>query len=133
MNKKGFTLVELIAVIVVLAILMIIAMPSINGVLSASKNKINEMNIKNIKEAGKTLGEEVLFCDSYSTSLLSSLGVSSCNDAKTKVASGVKIKWLMDNGYLKDDSDLKDLKEKTIKINVDDINSKISVDTSSIN
>ena len=39
LNKKGFTLVELLAVIVVLALLMVVAASSIGSALDNSKQK----------------------------------------------------------------------------------------------
>ena len=38
-NKKGFTLIELIAVVIILAILMMIAIPSITSVIEDSRKK----------------------------------------------------------------------------------------------
>ena len=42
-NRKGFTLVELMAVIVVLAIIIAIAVPAYNGI----KTKIDQKNYEN--------------------------------------------------------------------------------------
>ena len=39
MNKKGFTLIELIAVVIVLGILMIIAIPSVSTLVDNSRKK----------------------------------------------------------------------------------------------
>lgn len=38
-NKKGFTLVELLAVIVILGILLLIAVPSVNNIIKNSRKK----------------------------------------------------------------------------------------------
>lgn len=48
MNKKGFTLVELLAVIVVLSLIVVIAATSINSSVNTSKEKILEDRINNI-------------------------------------------------------------------------------------
>jgi type IV pilus assembly protein PilA len=47
-NKKGFTLVELLAVIVILAIILAIAVPSISGMITNSKKSAFEANVKMI-------------------------------------------------------------------------------------
>lgn len=47
-NKKGFTLVELLAVIVILAIILAIAIPSITGIVSTAKNGAFESDVKMI-------------------------------------------------------------------------------------
>ena len=38
-NKKGFTLVELLAVIVILGVLLLIAVPSVNNIINNSRKK----------------------------------------------------------------------------------------------
>lgn len=63
MNKKGFTMVELLVVLVVLGLLAIIVVPTIQGVLKKSKDKINSINMNQLKDAGKLVGEEILFCE----------------------------------------------------------------------
>lgn len=51
-NKKGFTLVELLAVIVVLAIIMIIAIPSVlNSMATAKKNSFKVFGQDVIRKA----------------------------------------------------------------------------------
>ena len=46
MNKKGFTLVELLAVIAILAILVIIALPNVMGMFNSAKKSSFETEIK---------------------------------------------------------------------------------------
>ena len=48
MNKKGFTLVELLAVIAILAILVIIALPNVMGMFNTAKLSSFETEVKNI-------------------------------------------------------------------------------------
>lgn len=45
-NKKGFTLVELLAVIVILAIILAIAVPSISDMIKNSKRNAFEADVK---------------------------------------------------------------------------------------
>ena len=45
-NKKGFTLVELLAVIVILGVLLMIAVPAIQNVIKKSKKNAFESQAK---------------------------------------------------------------------------------------
>ena len=51
MNRKGFTLVELLATIVVLAIVVGISVPSVTGIIRKSKEKSEMAFIETIKDA----------------------------------------------------------------------------------
>ena len=53
MNKKGFTLVELIAVIVVIALIATITFQLVNNRIKSSKEKLKEVQQNNIIEATK--------------------------------------------------------------------------------
>ena len=44
MNKKGFTIIELLAVIVVLSIILVIAVPRVLNVIEESKKKSFEIS-----------------------------------------------------------------------------------------
>jgi len=50
-NKKGFTLVELLAVILVLGLVLVIAVPSVNKYLKSSKQKAFDVQINTMVEA----------------------------------------------------------------------------------
>ncbi len=52
-DRKGFTLVELLAVIVILAIIMIIAIPSVLGTLETARRKTFVEYITRVMEAGQ--------------------------------------------------------------------------------
>lgn len=70
MNKKGFTLVELLAVIVILAIILAIAVPSITGILNSAKRSAFEADVKLIikgieykmleRDAGTVVGTDII-------------------------------------------------------------------------
>jgi type IV pilus assembly protein PilA len=47
-NKKGFTLVELLAVIVILAIILAIAVPGISGIIASAQKGAFESDVKMI-------------------------------------------------------------------------------------
>ena len=58
MNRKGFTLVELLAVIIILALLAVIASTSVTKVVDDSKNDLATAQIKLIEDAAKVWGAE---------------------------------------------------------------------------
>lgn len=53
MNKKGLTLVEMIAALVVLSIVALIVTPNLYGNIRDYKNKLYNDQLNNIKQAGK--------------------------------------------------------------------------------
>lgn len=58
MNKKGFTLIELIAVIVILSLIALIVFPAINSVIKDSKEKAYNEQIASIVKAAKQFSYE---------------------------------------------------------------------------
>ncbi len=58
MNKKGFTLVELLAVIVILAIIITIAVPSTIAVSNKIKKKMYNTKVDMIMDAAKMYGQD---------------------------------------------------------------------------
>ena len=82
LNKKGFTLVELIATIVVLALVVSISAYAITNIINSAKEKNYELLIKNIKDASETYYQECKYSDI------------TCNDTVT-------LRYLVDYGYLK--------------------------------
>ena len=59
MNKKGFTLVELLITIVILALIMVIAVPSIGAITNSIKSNMLEKKASLIEEAAILLGEDI--------------------------------------------------------------------------
>ena len=43
MNKKGFTLIELMAVVIILVLIAVLAFPPITNQISSSKNKVSDV------------------------------------------------------------------------------------------
>ena len=109
MNKKGFTLVELLAVIVVLAIIMIIAVPSVmESMNSARKNafKIYAQKVLNTAQTKHqasvlTGTNTATYCKSLTDLMGSSVGnyqgyVVVCNGTSD---STIYRLWLTDKNY----------------------------------
>ena len=68
MNKKGFTLVELLAVIVILALIMAIAVVSMSGIMTSARNstfKETAVQIINGVQQQLTLANELLPADTH--------------------------------------------------------------------
>ena len=86
MNKKGFTLVEILAVLVILSLLLILTIPSIKNALTNGKNKINEINKKQIEDAAKIIVDEVIYCN-MSEETKNILHTSNCAEARENLTS----------------------------------------------
>lgn len=63
LDKKGFSLVELIGVIALLGLIVVIAATSGLGAFNNAKEKLKKEDEKTIIEAAKVLMTEVLYCD----------------------------------------------------------------------
>lgn len=61
MNKKGFTLVELLGVVAILAMLGLVIVPVISNVLSDNKEKLYDVQINNIKSGASSFVAENIF------------------------------------------------------------------------
>lgn len=87
MNKKGFTLAELIGVIVVLSLICLITVPAIASVLKANKKSLCETQLNNILTAAK----------SYASENILSMPI---NEGETKT---ITIQELVDYGFIEGD------------------------------
>ena len=87
MNKRGFTLAELIGVIVVLSLICLITVPAIASVLKTNKKSLCETQLNNIIAAAKN----------YVSENILSMPV---NDGESKT---ITIQDLIDNGYIESD------------------------------
>lgn len=83
MNKKGLTLVELIAVIAIIALLALIIYPQVTKLLAGSKTDTNSIQEKSIRDAAETY-------------LADNIGTISF-ESNTAI---VTLKTLVDGGYL---------------------------------
>ena len=85
LNKKGFTLVELIATIVVLALVVSISAYAITNIINSAKEKNYKLLIKNIKDASETYYQECKYS----------------NNTGIKCKDYVTLQELVNYGYLK--------------------------------
>ena len=61
MNKRAFTLVELLAVIIILGVLALLIVPNVTGTLKKQKENLYNVQIKNIEEAAQGWASENFF------------------------------------------------------------------------
>ncbi len=110
-NKKGFTLVELLAVIVLLGVLIAIAVPSVLGISKKIKENMYDAKLKTIEVAAEAWADD---------------NKSKCDSLKT-----MSISQLIGEGYLKaDDKSGNILNPKdNVKIQNDSINKYVDVDS----
>ena len=88
MNKKGFTLVEVLTVIAILAVLLLILAPNIFSLMEKNKEKSCNSLIDNIESAAKM----------YVTNNKYNLGFT-CSNSKN-----IDLQTLIDSGDLKPDT-----------------------------
>ena len=86
MNRKGFTLIEVIMVIAIITILSLILIPNVMVLINENKKRSCEKMIDNIESAAKMYVNQNKY----------ELGFD-CYDNKTK---GITLKTLVDAGYL---------------------------------
>ncbi|MDD3048594.1 MAG: prepilin-type N-terminal cleavage/methylation domain-containing protein [Bacilli bacterium] len=80
-NKKGFTLVELLAVIVILAIILAIAIPSITGITSTAKKNSFESAVKMLI---KGVDYQVLSTPGSTAGTITTAGVTAAGGSTTE-------------------------------------------------
>lgn len=106
MNKKGLTIVELLAVLVVIGLMAVVIFPVITGNINDSQNKTNEIQKASIKEAA----------ESY---VADNVGL---NIFLNKDTEEITLNTLIENGYLTGDySNPKNGKDYDL------INSKVTI------
>ena len=129
MNKKGFTLVEILAVIVILSLVVTITVTKGFGAFGNAKNKITKENERTIKKSVNVLLEELNNCDDdlkdyedLSQYFYSGAdAINSCADLKSKIKgtdASIELKELVDNNVI-NGADIEN-KDITITIKFDD-------------
>lgn len=99
-NKKGFTLIELIAVVFILALILLIVVPIINDQLTKSKGNLNAEQTRQLETAARQWGLDNLIINGDKPS-----------DKNGNEVSFVTIRELQKTGYL-DDKSVVDAKTK---------------------
>ena len=102
MNKKGFTIVEILGSIVLIALLVVLTTPVIQKQLANSKEKLKEIQEKQIIDAGKTVADEILMCE-MTDDLKALTNNKSCTDLKNIMYTdglSITIEDLENNKYL---------------------------------
>lgn len=56
MNKKGFTLVELLTVIILLSLIALVTTPVVIGVINSSKKNLYEQQVRIVEKAAESWG-----------------------------------------------------------------------------
>ncbi len=104
MNKKGFTLVELIAVIVILALISLIVFPAVNSMIKNSKEKAYNVQIDEIIDAAKNYLSDFPVCIPEMDSNSATEELDSSCDAVTRgddnTISYVSVGKLIQKGYI---------------------------------
>ena len=132
MNKKGFTLVEILAVIVILSLVIVIVSTKGFGVFDNAKSAISRENLNTLKKSANELAAQIESCDDDvdnelwegDNSLANLNGISNdkkdCSGLKEKMSSNecisVTVGYLIENNYLSDNDDFTDIKNNKIKI-----------------
>lgn len=111
LNRKGFTLVELLATIAILAIVMGIATFSITAIIKNSKEKNYQLLITNIEDAAETYYQECKYSNNT--------GIT-CNKNNTDGSLKTTLGELLTYGYLKgNDTEGKNVITNPQKNNID--------------
>ena len=129
MNKKGFTIVEILGSIVLIALLVVLTTPMIQKTLANSKEKINKIQEKQIKDAGKTVADEIVMCE-LTDDLKKMTNNKTCKELKDIIYGAglnLSIQNLEDNNYIEKLQEKGGYSEKCINIKVDENTFEITV------
>ena len=112
MNRKGFTLIELIAVIVMISLIMVIVVPNILDIVSESKETSYNTLVKNIVTSSEMYYEECEYGDLSSTT---KYGSYACSIDTSSSAIIIPLSSLANTGFLKV-NDTKEVAGKEVKV-----------------
>lgn len=97
-NKKGFTIIEVLAVIVIISILGTIGVISVNGVIKSSKENSLNLQYESIEETAKSYCNKHMFDEIEPNSLCLESGKDCC----TKVPSQGESCYIVLNDLIND-------------------------------
>ena len=130
MNKKGFTIVEILGSIVLIALLVVLTTPVIKKTLAKSKEKINEIQEKQIKDAGKTVADEIIMCE-LTDDLKKMTNNKTCKELKDIIYGAglnLSIQNLENNNYIEKVQEKGGYSEKCINIKADENTFEITIE-----
>lgn len=130
MNKKGFTVVEILGSIVLIALLVVLTTPMIQKQLVNSKEKINKIQEKQIKDAAQTVADEILMCE-LTDDLKKMTGNKTCKVLKDLIYGtglNLTIHQLENYNYIEKVQEKGGYSEKCVNIKVDENTFALTVD-----
>ena len=134
MNKKGFTIVEILGSIVLIALLVVLTTPMIQKQLANSKEKLKAIQEKQIKDAGKTVADEIIMCE-MTDDLKALTNNKSCTDLKNIMYNdsglSITIEDLENNKYLEKTTNEDRLYCKDANVSIK-IKTRVTFDTETI-
>ena len=130
MNKKGFTLVEIIMVMVALGVIIVIFSTNGFGAFNKTKEQIGKVEEENLLEAARTFLVDV----DNGTCSKSIKDAGNCNRDDYLSDKALEVKFFIENGYFKDDDKhCEGTKEILLKIKTDSDNNTIGYEAKKIN
>ena len=132
-NKKGFTLVELLAIIIILGLVVLIAIPEIMNAFNSAKNKISDIEKKHLIDSSEEAVLEIINCDMTITDFnyLFNKNVTTCSEMQELII-GKDIETSVYKLVEKEHFEDKTAKcNGTVIINTDS-NYKVTVDTNGV-
>ncbi len=134
MNKKGFTLVEILAVIVILGLIMVIVATKGFGAFNSTKNEIAKLNNKAIEEGLELLKVDIENCnDELDSDIYNGMfKFDNCHEMITNIGGKeITLKTLIENGYIEgagvEEINNKEYQTYSTVVRVDE-NDKVSFD-----
>lgn len=101
MNKKGFTLIEMISVLVIISLIALVSVVSVTKILESSKKTLSNSQIKQIESATRIWGADnmtILPNDPSSENVCEYKDINSCPEYYKELT--ITLKDLQDGGYL---------------------------------